>query len=116
MPQVMKAFKSVADGGVSADEYIRAAELYQKLPFGDFSRDILTACADKLAVLRIDAAGWGDLGTPEGVFAALQRTAPPPGPVSQDAFTAWLAAYRARLEGLRHQGVVEAERTAKHSC
>ena len=45
-------------------------------------------------------AGWGDLGTPEGVFAALQNTTPASQTGHANAFDLWLAGYRHQLEGL----------------
>ena len=38
--------------------------------FGDFSKQVLSALPDRLAVLRLDNVGWSDLGTPERVMAA----------------------------------------------
>jgi len=75
-PEILTAFQPVANARMKKEEAERAAELYETLPSGDFSREVLTECPQKLAVLRMDHAGWGDLGTPEGVFAAIQRTAP----------------------------------------
>ena len=37
---------------------------------GDFSKQVLSALPDRLAVLRLDNVGWSDLGTPERVMAA----------------------------------------------
>jgi mannose-1-phosphate guanylyltransferase len=38
--------------------------------FGDFSKQVLSALPDRLAVLRLANVGWSDLGTPERVMAA----------------------------------------------
>jgi mannose-1-phosphate guanylyltransferase len=104
MPEVLKAFQPVANSRMTDEEAARATELYETLPAGDFSREVLTECAEKLAVLRMDDAGWGDLGTPEGVFAAIQRSAPSSRQVTPDTFTAWLAGYGEQLERVRRHG------------
>jgi mannose-1-phosphate guanylyltransferase len=114
IPHTMKAFEPVATSGVKHEELERAAALYEALPTGDFSHEVLTRCPERLAVLRMDGAGWGDLGTPEGILAAIQKTAPVMHPPS-DGFDSWLAAYRHRLEEVcRHveqeQVCVEAHR------
>jgi mannose-1-phosphate guanylyltransferase len=104
MPEVLKAFQPVANSRMTDEEAARATELYETLPAGDFSREVLTECAEKLAVLRMDDAGWGDRGTPEGVFAAIQRSAPSSRQVTPDTFTAWLAGYGEQLERVRRHG------------
>jgi mannose-1-phosphate guanylyltransferase len=115
MPEGLKAFKPVAGALTKAEETERGSELYRALAAGDFSRDILTGCADKLAVLRMDAAGWDDLGTPEGVFAAMRRATLSSDQTRQEAFSEWLAAYGKRLDGLRRQAAVD-EGTAERLC
>lgn len=52
------------------------AELYERLPLLDFSRDIVERCASQLRVLRIPACGWSDLGTPRRVAETLHRGRP----------------------------------------
>jgi mannose-1-phosphate guanylyltransferase len=42
--------------------------------FGDFSKQVLSALPDRLAVLRLDNVGWSDLGTPERVMAVVGGT------------------------------------------
>lgn len=124
IPHILKAFQPVARARTSAEEEARAAELYDSLPSGDFSHEILTRCPDRLAVLRMDDTGWGDLGTPGGVLDAIQRDASAPASASlaasgttqsaaesgaradsPGAFTSWLAAYCERLEEIRRRTV-----------
>jgi mannose-1-phosphate guanylyltransferase len=50
-------------------------DLYDHLPELDFSRDLLQEQPSKLSVLRAEACGWSDLGTPHRVGATLQRLA-----------------------------------------
>lgn len=99
-PHALRSFQPIADSRSGETETERAAAVYESLPAGDFSRDVLTHCPDSLAVLRMDGAGWGDLGTPEGVLAVMHGTAPAPPP---NSFGSWLAAYRNRLEEVRRQ-------------
>jgi mannose-1-phosphate guanylyltransferase len=112
-PRSLDSFQPLVGCQSRERETERAAALYEALPTGDFSRDVLTRCADRLAVLRMDGAGWGDLGTPEGVLAAIQRTAPVPHPPS-NAFSSWLAAYRHRLEEVCHQANEEPVSAERH--
>jgi mannose-1-phosphate guanylyltransferase len=49
------------------------AELYDRLPTLDFSRDILTRQSSFLRVMPVPPCGWSDLGTPERVAHALHR-------------------------------------------
>ena len=45
--------------------------IYNTLASSDFSKQVLSALPDRLAVLRLDNVGWSDLGTPERVMAAV---------------------------------------------
>jgi mannose-1-phosphate guanylyltransferase len=112
VPDTLESFRPITDCSSGGEESVRAAALYEALPAGDFSREVLTRYPGRMAVLRMDGVGWGDLGTPEGVLAAIQRTAPVPHPPA-NAFSAWLAAYRHRLEEVCRQAAdepVQAER------
>ena len=112
VPDTLESFRPITDCRSEGEESARAAALYEALPAGDFSREVLTRYPERLAVLRMDGAGWGDLGTPEGVLAAIQKAAPVPHP-PPNAFSAWLAAYRHRLEEVCRQTAeepVQAER------
>ena len=116
IPHAMKSFYPVAESRTREEETDRVAALYESFPTGDFSREVLTQRPERLAVLRMDDIGWGDLGIPEGVLTALQKTAlaaadhPNPAEteqpvVSSSAFSVWLAAYRHRLEEVcQHAG------------
>ncbi|HEY0941217.1 MAG TPA: sugar phosphate nucleotidyltransferase [Steroidobacter sp.] len=52
------------------------AELYERAPALDFSRDILQRFPSLLRVLTVPACGWSDLGTPHRVTEALSRFPP----------------------------------------
>jgi mannose-1-phosphate guanylyltransferase len=103
IPQTLNRFQTVAAAGMKDEEAARATALYETIPASDFSREVLTKCPERLAVLRMDDAGWGDLGTPEGVLAAIRKTAGASVPATSHAFGLWLAAYRQRLEELCRQ-------------
>lgn len=52
------------------------ADLYQRAPNLDFSRDILQRSPGLLRVLTVPPCGWSDLGTPRRVSEALSRFPP----------------------------------------
>lgn len=52
------------------------AELYERAPALDFSRDILQRFPSLLRVLTVPPCGWSDLGTPHRVTEALSRFPP----------------------------------------
>jgi mannose-1-phosphate guanylyltransferase len=55
----------------TADSPDTVADLYQRLPDLDFSRQILQNSESILRVLRVDSCGWSDLGTPKRVAETL---------------------------------------------
>ena len=112
-PHAVQSFQPVAGSRLRDEEAERAAQLYEAMPIGDFSRDVLTKRPERLAVIRMDGAGWGDLGTPEGVLAAIQRTDPAPHPPS-NAFSSWLTTYRNRLEEVCRQAAGEPVSAERH--
>jgi mannose-1-phosphate guanylyltransferase len=52
------------------------ADLYERAPTLDFSRDILQRSPELLRVLTVPPCGWSDLGTPRRVSEALTRFPP----------------------------------------
>jgi mannose-1-phosphate guanylyltransferase/mannose-6-phosphate isomerase len=56
-------------------EFELASQIYDGLPASDFSRQVLTTCTERLAVLGLGEVGWSDLGTPERVRAAAEMRA-----------------------------------------
>jgi mannose-1-phosphate guanylyltransferase len=52
------------------------ADLYDRAPTLDFSRDILQGSPELLSVLTVPPCGWSDLGTPRRVNEALTRFPP----------------------------------------
>jgi hypothetical protein len=49
-------------------------QAYAVLAPGDFSKQVLPASTERLAVLRLGNVGWSDLGTPERVMFAMARS------------------------------------------
>lgn len=49
------------------------AQLYDRLPALDFSRDILQQSPELLRVMTVPACGWSDLGTPRRVVETVSR-------------------------------------------
>ncbi|MGH7299362.1 MAG: sugar phosphate nucleotidyltransferase [Candidatus Rokuibacteriota bacterium] len=48
-------------------------QAYELMPKANFSRDVLAACADVLAVSRLPRIVWSDLGSPHRVMEAITR-------------------------------------------
>jgi mannose-1-phosphate guanylyltransferase len=66
IPGLLRMFLGALRGALDAE---RVALLYERIPTADFSRDVLTHATSSLAVIRVPACGWSDLGTP----ARLER-------------------------------------------
>lgn len=73
MPDAVAPFHAVAASRGTEEEAGRAAQVYDRLAVSDFSRDVMTRCAGRLAVVRMEGAGWDDLGTPERVYRTIRR-------------------------------------------
>ncbi len=74
VPDMLEAFEAVRrEPGVRLDTP-GAQDLYAVLAPGDFSKQVLSANTQNLAVLRLADVGWSDLGTPERVRAAMARS------------------------------------------
>jgi mannose-1-phosphate guanylyltransferase len=77
VPHLVQAFDSVLGsgaGGESGFDTQRAGPLYTTLVPGDFSHQVLSVCPERLTVLRLGNVGWSDLGTPERVLSAMERS------------------------------------------
>jgi mannose-1-phosphate guanylyltransferase len=96
IPDVLKSLQPVVSAPSGEVETQRAHELYQALPTGDFSHEVLSQSTDRLAVIPMEDVGWGDIGTPEGVLAAIRRTKSDPAirnAAVRNTFDTWWAAY-----------------------
>lgn len=78
LPQLVREFVGVfaALGAARAE---RLAALYGTLETRDFSRDVLQASAEQLALELVPPCGWTDLGTPARVEACLAALRAEPG-------------------------------------
>ncbi|MFZ0340170.1 MAG: sugar phosphate nucleotidyltransferase [Terracidiphilus sp.] len=75
-PELFEAFKAI-DGSLSTPTEREAlSSLYAGISSSGFSDDVLSACADDLAVLRCSGLGWSDLGEPVRVLSVLKRKLP----------------------------------------
>ena len=66
VPEVLRAF----DGEPGLGD----RKAYAALTPGDFSQQVLSLSAERLAVLRLGDVGWSDLGTPARVMSAMARS------------------------------------------
>lgn len=60
-----------AGGALELDQARQLEDLYAGLPIIDFSRTVLAAAPDALAVLPVKGVAWSDLGDPGRVGALL---------------------------------------------
>ncbi len=74
VPETVREMSAALRADLSAQTDGRAvAELYDRLPDIDFSRDILQGQESWLRAVAVPHCGWSDLGTPERVSEALRR-------------------------------------------
>jgi mannose-1-phosphate guanylyltransferase len=94
LPELVHAFVAREAAGTAAPSLV---DFYGTLPGGDLSRDVLTKSTGSLAVARIPACGWSDLGTPARLyvyqnrqprFAQVPAGTPAHVPVADEAATA----------------------------
>lgn len=91
VPAVFEAFEPLMKAAPEhADEL--AARAYSNLASGDFSQQVLSALPERLAVLRLENAGWSDLGTPERLIATWSRYGLGPSP-AEDLSAATAVSY-----------------------
>lgn len=72
VPAVLRAFETLFERGDGSGQDV-VGRIYSDLGAGDFSKQVLSALPDRLAVLRLDNVGWSDLGTPERLMATWSR-------------------------------------------
>jgi len=70
-PEAFRAFEPVRHG--AGDSVGAVNRAFDNIQSGDFSKRVLSALPERLAVLRLDGSGWSDLGTPERLSAACER-------------------------------------------
>jgi mannose-1-phosphate guanylyltransferase len=74
-PATWRALDPLKVSAAGHSEFELATHIYDGLAAADFSRQVLTTCTDRLAVLGLGEVGWSDLGTPERVRAAAEMRA-----------------------------------------
>jgi hypothetical protein len=73
-PDLYRSFAEIGPALGTVGEFAALARLYCSVPSVDFSRQVLTARPDRLAVLPVRGVHWNDLGDPERVLATRRRT------------------------------------------
>lgn len=84
LPEYGAAWRVLASSRTAGDRQAAADLIYAALPPSDFSRDVLTAQPERLAVIAT-AAGWTDLGQPARVHEALAFRTRPASPTQRAA-------------------------------
>jgi mannose-1-phosphate guanylyltransferase len=72
-PDLHRSFAEIAGTLGTLGETPALERLYRGLPPVDFSRQVLSARPDHLAVLPVRGVHWNDLGDPERVLATRRR-------------------------------------------
>jgi len=73
-PDLYRSFAEIGPALGTVGEFAALERLYCGLPSVDFSRQVLTARPDRLAVLPVRGVHWSDLGDPARVLATRRRT------------------------------------------
>jgi len=73
IPDTLRRFAPVTESSEPGQERANADRIYEALAPGDFSRQVLSRCTDRLIALRAPDAGWTDLGNPDRVAAAMAQ-------------------------------------------
>lgn len=72
-PDLLDEMRHAVTSAESSKRQARLAQLYDRLPELDFSRDILQRSPQLLRVMTVPACGWSDLGTPRRVVETVKR-------------------------------------------
>jgi mannose-1-phosphate guanylyltransferase len=73
LSDMLESFESVRSSLLTVFERTAARDLYSGLHATSFSRGVLSARPNDLAVLRASGLGWSDLGKPSRVLSVLER-------------------------------------------
>jgi mannose-1-phosphate guanylyltransferase len=71
LPDVLAAFERKWPEMETELEQEALEEIFSKIPAGNFSQEVLAACAGDLAVISAGGLGWADLGEPQRALSAL---------------------------------------------
>lgn len=75
-PELVAEMWEIVSAPKSRSQQAHLADLYDRAPSLDFSREILQRAPELLRVLTVPPCGWSDLGTPRRVTEALTRFPP----------------------------------------
>ena len=76
VPELWNAFEATLETPLGRQASVTRV-LYATVPMSDFSRDVLAARPDRLAVIGPLDAGWTDLGQPHRVLDTMARRGVP---------------------------------------
>jgi mannose-1-phosphate guanylyltransferase len=71
VPSFCEAFDAMKKARTLSEEIEIARVVYESIPTLDFSRDVVSPRAERLAVIDLPLAGWTDLGEPSRVLDVL---------------------------------------------
>lgn len=71
-PELFRAFSSLRTVLGTRAEAQAVESLYERIPYTDFSRDVLAKHAERLAVLPVPGVSWKDWGEPRRVLKSLK--------------------------------------------
>lgn len=77
VPDLWRRFASLGASPRWREDTSRIDAVYDALPPSDFSRDVLSARPERLAVVRLPRTGWSDLGHPGRVLDIMARSGLP---------------------------------------
>jgi mannose-1-phosphate guanylyltransferase len=72
LPEIVPAFARFREALRSGRDDTVLDEIYEDLPSGDFSRDLLQRASDKLGVFEMSGIWWSDWGRPERILETLR--------------------------------------------
>jgi mannose-1-phosphate guanylyltransferase len=70
-PNIYRVFEPVLTLANPEMEPATMQALYEKLPIGDFSKQVLSVSTQRLAVANLGDIGWSDLGDPRRLITTL---------------------------------------------
>jgi len=73
IPEIADALAGLATRAGTAEEGAAAQAVYERIPKANFSRSVLEACPELLAVARLPRLAWSDLGSPRRVLEVMER-------------------------------------------
>jgi len=72
-PEIIDALGEATPSGGIGDHPPVLQPAYERMPKANFSRAVLEACPDSLAVARLPRLAWTDLGSPRRVIEVMDR-------------------------------------------